>query len=269
MKLGVIGHPINHSKSPIIHNKWLADAQIEGEYTAIDIAPDDLEGEVQRLINEGYNGFNVTIPHKQNIIKFCSAIDEGAKKIGAVNTVVINNGNLSGYNTDAFGFTQNIIENSDFDFNGKTACVIGAGGAARAVIQGLLDKDIGKIMLTNRTRDKAEMLKEFDAKKIEIIDWDQYQDYLPNTNILINTTSLGMKGYPDLEIDLSSLQKNAVVTDIVYTPLETPLLMQAKENGFHTVTGIGMLLYQAQKSFEIWTGSLPSIDDDLIKKVLG
>ncbi len=268
MKLGVIGHPITQSKSPIIHNRWLEDAQIDGDYTAIDIKADDLEHEVQRLINEGYNGFNVTIPHKQNIMNFCSAIDEGAKNIGAVNTIVINNGFLSGYNTDAFGFTQNIIENSDFDFKGKTALIIGAGGAARAVIQGLLDKQIGKIYITNRTIEKAQILKKFDEQYIEVLKWDKYQNYLPHTNILINTTSLGMDGYPSLEINLSSLQKHSIVTDIVYSPLITPLLAQAKEKGFETVTGIGMLLYQAQKSFEIWSGSIPVIDDQLIKEVL-
>jgi len=268
MKLAVIGHPINHSKSPIIHNDWIEKSRLEGEYIAIDIAPNELEQEIRKLIEQGYDGFNITIPHKQNIMTLCSAIDESAKKIGAVNTVVINNGKLSGYNTDAFGFIQNIKENSQFCFDDKTAFVLGAGGAARAVIQGLIDENVCKIYLSNRTLSKAQELKSMAQDIIEVIEWDGRESMLVETDLLVNTTSLGMSDKNSLELNLTALKKSALVTDIVYAPLMTDLLKQAEKNGHKIVTGIGMLLYQAQKSFEIWTGSFPDVDEDLVKKVL-
>lgn len=270
MKLAVIGHPINHSKSPIIHGRWLEQAQIDGRYEAIDIAPENLESDIKALIDKGYSGFNVTLPYKENILKLCSAIDETAQKIGAVNTVVINNGQLSGYNTDAFGFIQNIKDNnSAFEFKGKAVLVLGAGGAARAVLQGLMESGVARIILTNRTIEKAQNLIMMHPDIIEVIAWDDYSAILGQVDLLVNTTSLGMTGKPELDIDLSDLKKSALVTDIVYTPLMTPLLQQAQEKGFDIVTGVGMLLYQAQKSFEIWTGSLPRVDGAIIDEVLG
>jgi len=269
MKLAVIGHPINHSKSPIIHGRWLENAQIDGTYEAIDIAPDNLEKEIARMVDEGYQGFNVTLPHKENIMKLCDVVDDTAKHIGAANTVVINNGKLSGYNTDAYGFTQNIKSNAPkYDFTNKAALVLGAGGAARAVLRGLLEAGVSRIILTNRTIEKAETLKQMSPDQIDVVEWGNYKNNLKDIDLLVNTTSLGMVGKTPLDIDLSSVNKNALVTDIVYTPLETDLLKQAKDNGNEIVTGIGMLLYQAQKSFEIWTGSLPAVDQNLIDEVL-
>jgi len=269
MKLAVIGHPINHSKSPIIHGRWLENAQIDGTYEAIDIAPDNLEKEIARMVDEGYQGFNVTLPHKENIMKLCDVVDDTAKHIGAVNTVVINNGKLSGYNTDAYGFIQNIKSNAPkYDFTNKAALVLGAGGAARAVLRGLLEAGMSRIILTNRTIEKAEALKQMSPDQIDVVEWGNYKNNLKDIDLLVNTTSLGMVGKTPLDIDLSSVNKNALVTDIVYTPLETDLLKQAKDNGNEIVTGIGMLLYQAQKSFEIWTGSLPAVDQNLIDEVL-
>ena len=269
MKLAVIGHPINHSKSPIIHNKWLADNRIEGTYEAIDIAVEGFATQIQGLVDAGFDGFNITIPHKQNIMALCDTVDETAQKIGAVNTVVINQGRLSGYNTDAYGFIQNIrSKHENFEFKGKCALVLGAGGAARAVLQGLVEQNIKKIYLSNRTIEKANMLKEMHPDIIEVVAWEEYEAHLGQVDILANTTSLGMVGKYPLEIDLTHLKKYALVTDIVYTPLKTPLLEQAEKQGHDIVTGLGMLLYQAQQSFEIWTGKTPDVDDDLRRDVL-
>jgi len=268
-KFAVIGHPINHSKSPLIHQKWLDDNQIAGKYGTVDIHPDDLEKEINRLIDEGYSGFNVTLPHKETIKELCHAIDDTAQKIGAVNTVVLNNGKLSGYNTDAFGFIENIKQNLEaFKFDDKSALVLGAGGAARAALQGLVEAGVSKIYLANRTIEKAQNLKKMHADIIEVIEWDGFDYVLPKVDLLVNTTSLGMNGKNDLKINLRDLKKSAFVTDIVYTPLMTPLLTQAKDNGHDIVTGIGMLIYQAQKSFEIWNGIIPTVNQELVDRVL-
>ena len=269
IKLAVIGHPINHSKSPIIHNDWMARAGIVGVYEAIDIAPEDLDGRVHELVKAGYSGLNVTLPHKQSIMGLCGEVDMAAQKIGAVNTVKIQEGKLFGYNTDAYGFIQNIKANAAFDFENKSAFVLGAGGAARAIIQGLIEAGISKIYLTNRTKEKAQELRGMNSAVIEIVDWGVRESVLGNVDLLVNTTSLGMVGKPPLEIDLSGLKKSALVTDIVYTPLMTDLLAQARGGGHDIVSGVGMLLYQAQKSFEIWTGVLPEVDEALTQKVLG
>ncbi|MEM6810908.1 MAG: shikimate dehydrogenase [Pseudomonadota bacterium] len=269
MKLGVIGHPINHSKSPIIHNQWLKDHGIDGEYTAIDIAPDNLEKDIKDYIEQGLSGFNVTVPHKQSVLSLCSSLEATAAAIGAVNTIIVSQDGIKGFNTDAYGFLENIRQNSNgFEFRNKTAFILGAGGAAKAIIYGLLESGVQKIILTNRTYDKAQNLQEFDPYKIECVTWDEKERFLHEADLLVNTTSLGMVGHKELELDLSSLKKGAIVNDIVYAPLETNLLKQARLLGYETVTGIGMLLYQAQKSFEIWTGIVPKVDQSLINKVM-
>lgn len=178
MKAAVIGHPIAHSKSPVIHQYWLKQHQLDGSYEAIDIHPDKLEQGVQKLIAEGYTGFNVTVPHKQNIIKLCNKVDKTALTIGAVNTVVIKEGKLLGYNTDAFGFIENIKHNSNFSFEGKTVCVLGAGGAARAVVYSLVQAGVAKIFITNRTFGKAQKLTELAPDIVHCISWDERFDVL-------------------------------------------------------------------------------------------
>ncbi len=265
---GVIGHPISHSKSPIIHNYWLKKYGIEGQYVAIDIPCEDLKSRVQQLINESYRGFNVTVPHKESILELCDTIDDTAAKIGAVNTVTIKDGKLEGRNTDAFGFIENIKQNAaNFDFKGKTVTVLGAGGAARAVIYGLLGQGVSKIYLCNRTPQKAEKLLQH-FTNLELTPWCSKIKSLYESNLLVNTTSLGMQGQPSLEIDLLDLPQNAVVCDIVYNPLITPLLSAAKARGNPIVTGIGMLLHQARPAFEAWYGVMPEVDDELLKQVM-
>jgi shikimate dehydrogenase len=268
-KAGVIGHPIHHSKSPIIHNHWIAQHSLQGEYKAVDIAPENLQNGIQDLIVEGYAGFNVTIPHKQEIFKLCAEVDGTAKAIGAVNTVVIRDGKLFGTNTDAFGFIENVKSQAfGVDFAHKPCVVLGAGGAARAIIYGLIEAGAEKIILTNRTIEKAQDVATLNKNIVEVVDWNKRSDVLKGAGFLVNATALGMKGKDALEIDLSGLPKEAAVSDIVYAPLMTDLLQQAERNGHQIVTGIGMLLHQARPAFERWFGVLPVVTAELEQKVL-
>ena len=247
-KLAVLGHPIKQSKSPIIHKHWIEKYDVQGDYAAIDIPPAALEHEFGELIAAGYNGFNVTAPHKQDIMQYCDARDRDAYEIGAVNTLYFKGNKLWGSNTDSYGFIEN-LENSvkNFDWTKGPAVILGAGGAARAIANASdIVADMGGYVMP----------------------WDQKEEALLDANLLINTTSLGMTGKAPLEINLDNLPQTATVYDIVYAPLITPLLEQAQARGNQTVTGIGMLLYQAQKAFEIWYGIKPDVDDDLIEKVL-
>lgn len=270
IKCGVIGHPIHHSKSPIIHNHWIAQHGLQGEYKAIDIAPETLQEGVQAMIDEGYAGFNVTIPHKQEIFKLCAVVDDMAKAIGAVNTVVIKDGKLHGTNTDAFGFIENVRQNTfGVDFAHRPVVVLGAGGAARAIVYGLIEAGAEDIILTNRTADKAEEIAAMNADIVRVAPWEKRSEILEGAGFLANTTALGMTGKLPLEIDLAALPKDAAVCDIVYAPLMTDLLQQAQHNGNQIVTGIGMLLHQARPAFEKWFGVLPDVTEDLEKKVLG
>ena len=263
IKAGVIGHPIAHSKSPLLHGYWLKQYGIAGEYKTYDIDPASLETGVRALVDAGLSGFNVTLPHKQTIMSLCQTMSDEARLIGAVNTVTVaKNGDLHGHNTDAFGFAQNLKETiPDFDWNGSTATVIGAGGAARAVLYALQKNAVGDIRLTNRTRESAEKLGA--AYGATIIDWDDRNASVAGADLIINTTSLGMKGQDALDIDLSGITDQTIVYDIVYTPLITPLLQQAQDKGARVVTGIGMLLHQARPGFEAWFGQFPDVAKEL------
>lgn len=272
VKAAVIGHPVSHSKSPLIHNYWIEKYGLNGAYEAIDIAPENLEQGIRRLVYEDFAGFNVTVPHKEAILTLCDEVDHNARAIGAVNTIVIKNGRLRGLNTDGFGFLHNIWEvEPDFEYEGKRAVILGAGGAARAIISGLIGEHIGQIVLTNRTREKAEKIKDemgFSSDLIVVEDWENRNQILENTDLLVNTTSLGMNGQPPLDINLKALPKTALVNDIVYAPLQTDLLKAAKENGNIAVTGIGMLIHQARPAFKEWFGVLPDVTDELRELVL-
>ena len=272
IKTGVIGHPIKHSKSPIIHNYWIDIYKKNGSYEAIDIAPENLGDEIKRLIDEGYAGFNVTIPHKESIMQYCDEIAHNAEAIGAVNTVVIKDSKIHGLNTDGFGFRHNIWESEpDFKFSGKRAVLLGAGGATRAIASALIGEEVEQIIITNRTRERAEKIKDemgFLSDLIKVIDWDDRNSILDEADLLVNTTSLGMDGQPALDIDLATLKQDALVNDIVYAPLETPLLKDASAKGHKTVTGIGMLIHQARPAFKEWFGLLPDVTDDLCGRVL-
>lgn len=263
MKAAVIGHPIAHSKSPLIHNYWMKQNGINGTYEAINVAPENLKEKISEMIVQDYDGFNVTVPHKQSIITLCDSIDKTAEKIGAVNTVIIKDRKLYGTNTDVFGFIQNIKSQSSFNFKNKTAAILGAGGAARAVIYGLMNEDIGQIKLLNRTRKNAEELAILYPDIGQIIDWSERMQAIENIDFLVNTTSLGMQGKPTLELNLDRLSPHAIVSDVVYAPLMTDLLNDAVGRGNKVVTGIGMLLHQARPAFEAWTNILPEVTEEL------
>jgi len=268
-KAAVIGYPISHSKSPLIHNYWIKRCGLKGSYEALEIEPEDLERSIHDMISEGYNGFNVTVPHKKNVMTFCDEIEEIALNVGAVNTVKVQDGKLIGTNTDVYGFIQNLkAEYPDFSLAGKKAFIIGAGGAARAALYGFLQEDIGHIYISNRTKEKAEELQEISPDKITVINWDEKENYLSGIDLLVNTTSLGMKGKQELVINLSTLNKKTIVYDIVYNPLITDLLQKAQDNGNPVLTGIGMLLYQAQPAFQTWFGLKPDITEELKELVL-
>lgn len=273
IKTGVIGHPIAHSKSPFIHSHWFDLYKLSGLYTKIDTPPENLKQDVQNIVDQGFVGFNVTVPHKVSIMALCDHVDELAQKIGAVNTVTIKDGKLYGTNTDAFGFIENIKEtvqrnNWGWDFKDGKAVIFGAGGAANAIIYALLQEGVPEIVITNRTLEKAQNLTTFDPSCISAQPWDNRNDILKNANLIVNTTSLGMEKQPALEIDLSHTPNSALVNDIVYAPLYTDLLTQAKNKGLKTVTGIGMLLHQARPGFELWNGILPDVTPQLEKLIL-
>lgn len=270
IKTALIGHPVNHSKSPLIHTHWMAQHDITGTYEAIDIEASDLKDRVLDLVDEEYRGFNVTVPHKQSIFDLCDEVDDAAKIIGAVNTVLIDNGRLLGSNTDAFGFMQNVKETVGApNFERGPCVVLGAGGAARAVVYALAMEGAHEIIIANRTFERAKELCAINDSIMRPVEWESRNDVLLTASVLVNTTSSGMSGKDPLEIDLSLLPSDAIVNDIVYAPLMTDLLVAAKTRGNPYVTGIGMLLHQARLAFETWHGVLPNVDEALEKKVLG
>lgn len=268
IKTGVIGQPVAHSKSPLIHGYWIKKYGLTGTYEALEILPENLETDVQKLVESGYRGFNVTIPHKESMLSLCDELDETARAIGAVNSVVIEDKKLFGFNTDAFGFIENIYQHQPkFDFTAGTAIVLGAGGAARAVIHALLQEGVPKIILTNRTKEKAAKLASMAPARIDVVDWDSREEALRQAAFLVNTSSLGMAGNPPLNLSLENLPPTSLVHDIVYAPQMTDLLTGAKARGNEIVTGIGMLIHQARPSFESWFGVRPDVTEELEKRV--
>lgn len=268
-RAGVIGYPIAHSKSPIIHGYWLETLGIDGRYDRYAIEPDQLAAGVAALVRDGLCGFNVTIPHKLAIMNLCSEVSETAQQIGAVNTVtVLDDGRLSGDNTDAFGFRANLESSVDAAVLSRvqTVLVIGAGGAARAIVYALASMGIPKIVVVNRTFDRAFEL----ASSLGAIaaPWEERNFLVPNADLIVNTTSLGMAGQPALDLDLSSARAGTIVADIVYMPLETPLLRAARDKGLIAVEGAGMLLHQARPGFERWFGVRPDVDEELERRLL-
>tara|TARA_R110002124_G_scaffold149220_1_gene314962 strand:+ start:98714 stop:99532 length:819 start_codon:yes stop_codon:yes gene_type:complete len=265
----VIGHPIAQSKSPLIHNYWMARYAIDAQYSAVHILPENFEADVARLLNDdSCAGFNITQPYKEKIIQFCDELDQTAQEIGAVNTVYKSiTGRIIGANTDAYGFWQNIAHKyPDFSVKDDTVCILGAGGAARAVACALSHEKPKQLNIINRSLAKAEKLaEEFGG---EAFAWEDRAASLADCKLLVNTTSLGMADKPPLDLDLSLLPAEAVVNDIVYVPRQTELLQNAAARGNKTIEGIGMLLYQAQRAFHYWYDVLPEIDETLIKKVL-
>src|SRR5690625_701934 len=265
---GVLGWPIAHSRSPRLHGHWLAQYRIKGAYVPLAVHPDDLERAVEGLVALGFRGANVTLPHKERVAALCDRVSERARRIGAVNTLVVRDGRVEGDNSDGFGFIENLKEREDAWEPTRPAVVLGAGGAARAILVALLEAGVREIRLLNRTRARAEALAEELGRNIRVFDWGTWDDALGETGLLVNTTSLGMSGQPPLEIDLHALPASALVNDIVYVPLETPLLAAARARGNPAVDGLGMLLHQARPGFEAWFGVAPQVTPALRQAVL-
>lgn len=261
----VIGWPVEHSRSPAIHGYWLAHYGIDGAYVKEAVAAEDFPAFLSSLSKHGYVGANVTLPHKEAALRAVQEADTAARAIGAVNTVWLDErGALRGSNTDAYGFMTNLDSSApDWREGCDVAMVLGAGGAARAILHGLIEAGIPRILLTNRTVAKAETLARDFGDPVEVVPWEDKDSALSACRLLVNTTSLGMAGQPPLDIMVTALPANAVVTDIVYVPLETPLLAEARARGLTTVDGLGMLLHQAVPGFERWFGVRPEVTPDL------
>ncbi|MBS3649765.1 shikimate dehydrogenase [Pseudaminobacter sp. 19-2017] len=260
----VCGHPIKHSRSPKIHGYWLERYGIGGSYVAVDVAPEEFSTFAAAIKAGDYVGGNVTIPHKEAAFQAVDRRDEAASAIGAVNTLWVEDGLLHGSNTDAYGFAANLDERAPGWANGGgTAAVLGAGGAARAVLFALKQRGFSEVRLFNRTVERAEALAREFGPIVSAHPLDHANDRVSDASLLVNTTSAGMHGQPELDLDLTRLPADALVTDIVYVPLETPLLAAARRAGLKTVDGLGMLLHQAVPGFERWFGRRPEVTAEL------
>lgn len=262
----VCGHPIKHSRSPMLHGYWLKKYKIDGNYGLQDITPQAFINFMKSLKEKNLVGGNVTIPHKEESYRLVDELDEVAKKIGAVNTVWFENNKLIGSNTDAHGFKANLDQHAagwDNKADSKTVIVFGAGGASRAVLYSLIERGFSKIYLVNRTIKKAHKLAEDFGKTVIPLEISAITDIMSEADIFINSTSLGMHKEDKYPFNIATLKKTALVTDLVYTPLETALLKDAKTAGLKTVDGLGMLLHQAVPGFEKWFGIKPEVTDEL------
>lgn len=270
LKTGVVGWPVSHSLSPRLHGYWLQKYGINGEYLAFAVKPHDLAAFLKKLREKEIIGLNLTVPHKEIVFPFLDEVDEIARKIGAVNVITVRQGRLYGTNTDGYGFLTNLKEAAPkWRAKKGPVVILGAGGAARAVIVSLLEDGIPEIRLINRTRERADNLAEiYQDPRIVVCDWQDRAQKLNDAALLVNSTTLGMTGQPPLDIDLSALPRSAVVYDIVYNPLETELLQQARSRGNICVDGLGMLLHQAAPAFQAWFGRKPEVDRHLRQYIL-
>ena len=264
LKACIIGDPVAHSRSPMIHNYWLRQLGIDGLYDHAHVTSEQLPSFISNIQSMGYVGANCTIPHKETIIKICDHVSDTAQALGAVNTIWFENDQLYGDNTDVTGFLHALNHSApNWDKRTQKAVVIGAGGAARAIVYGLIKSGINQIYVVNRSLERAQILATQFGPQIIPVSFNGMPYALQNADLLVNTTSLGMKGQPPLEIDLSPLSPHATVNDIVYVPLETILIQQAKARCLTTIGGLDMLLYQAVPGFERWFGVRPVVSDKL------
>ncbi len=259
---GVIGSPIAHSKSPQLHGHWLKVHGLNGYYIPMEVSADDLAETVKTLPKMGFVGVNITVPHKERVMDLADLVTDRATLIGAANTLIFRkDGKVHADNTDGYGFIQNLRQYApEWNPQAGSAVVLGAGGAARAVIASLLEVGVPEILISNRTRIRAEVLQSDFGKRLRVIDWVQAGNIMEEAAMMVNTTSLGMIGKPPLRVPLDGLGKEAVVTDLVYAPLKTRLLLEAERLGCTTVDGLGMLLHQAVPAFERWFGVRPDVD---------
>jgi shikimate dehydrogenase len=266
----VIGWPIGHSRSPALHGHWLKLYRIAGHYVPLAVAPGRLAECLEAMALLGFRGCNVTIPHKEAAMALAAEASETARRIGAANTLTfLPGGGFHADNTDAYGLITNLRQSApDWQAGAGPALVLGAGGAARAVVAGLLDAGAPELRLANRTRARAEELAAHFGPAVAVVDWARAAEAAEGAATIVNTTSMGMEGQPPLEVGLDAAPATAVVTDIVYWPLETPFLRVARAGGLATVAGLGMLLHQAAPGFEAWFGVAPEVDADLRAAVL-
>lgn len=267
---GVIGHPIAHSRSPALHGFWLRRYGVKGHYIPMDVAPADLETTLRHLPKIGFVGLNVTLPHKEAILKIADVITDRAALIGAANTLIFRkDGKIHADNTDGAGFVANLRQNAPHWVPAAgPAAVFGAGGAARAVVAALIEVGVPEIRIANRSRPRAEALRADFGAKLVVYDWVQAANMLEGAATVINTTSLGMAGKPEFRVPLDAIEPGAVVNDLVYNPLKTAFLAEAEERGATIVDGLGMLLHQAAPGFERWFGPTPAVDDATRQAVL-
>ncbi len=269
-KAAVIGHPVQHSLSPALHEFWLREYEIDGTYIPLDITPESLQESLAMLRSMGFSGVNLTIPHKSQGFLLADTADHCVTKISAANTLVFTETGIAALNTDAYGFAMNLKLAGCVVGKTTQAVVIGAGGAARGVIIALLEEDVRNITIINRTTENALNLRNeicaacvLPKSVISVLDFDSAEESLLTANLLVNTTSLGMEGEPALKLPIHAMHKDTFVSDIVYTPLRTPLLQQAEAHGLRTVDGLGMLMHQAVPAFELFFGVRPEVTPSL------
>ncbi|QDL91303.1 shikimate dehydrogenase [Paroceanicella profunda] len=267
----VIGWPVGHSKSPALHGYWLQKHGLRGHYIPIALRPENFEAGIRALPKLGFGGANITIPYKETVLHMASSVSDRASLIGAANTISFRpDGSIHADNTDGYGFIENLRQTvPDWDPRSGPALVVGAGGAAKAVVSALLTAGVPELRVANRTRARAQNLADTYGAKVVVVDWYHLSEAVSGAKTVANTTSLGMVGQPALNISLDAAPGDALVTDIVYAPLVTPLLEQARARGLRTVDGLGMLLHQAVPGFQHWFGIRPEVDEALRQYMLG
>lgn len=266
---GVMGWPVSHSRSPVLHNYWIRHYGLTGAYVLLPVDPVNLPAALKGLSALGFAGCNLTIPHKVAAMQLVDRVDPLARRIGAINTIVVEHeGRLSGFNHDGFGYIQSLLEaQPDWRADAGPVTVLGAGGAARAVVVSLAERGAREIRLCNRSLPKAqELAREFGAP-VQAVSWEDRHDALADVALLVNTTSQGMAGQSPLDLSLDRLPRQALVSDVIYIPMETPLLAAARRRGNPTVNGLGMLLHQARPAFKAWFGVMPEITPELRRAV--
>lgn len=262
---GVMGWPVAHTRSPAIHNHWIAKYGLKGAYVQLPVQPERLEAAIRGLAALGFAGCNVTVPHKESAMRFMDELHPAARRVAAINTIVVQpDGRLLGMNNDGAGYIQS-LRDADATWRGDAgpALVLGAGGAARAIVVALLDEGAPELRITNRTRERAQELANDFGDRVKVVPWAERNEAMAGVSLLVNTTSLGMHGQAPLDAALDALPLEAMVSDAVYIPLETPLLAQARMRGHRTVNGLGMLLNQARPAFQSWFGVLPDVTPEL------
>lgn len=266
---GVMGWPVAHSRSPLIHNHWIHQHHLNGAYGIFPVQPEQLQAAVHGLRALGIAGCNITIPHKVKAMRYVDWVHPLAQRVGAINTIVVQaDGSLHGYNNDGYGYIQSLLEaQPDWRASTGPAVVIGAGGAARAIVVALLDAGATEVRVINRTHSKADEFAQEFGPRVSSVSWASRQDALADAALLVNTTNQGMHGQPALDLPLTNLPITTLVSDAVYVPLETPLLAAARLRGNSTVNGLGMLIHQARPAFQAWFGILPDADKTLYDKV--